>query len=425
MSGQMSKELKEKVQTARDASSVLAYASTQDKNMAILAIADSLIESKENILSANSIDYSNGLKSGLSQAMLDRLMLNDERIESIAQDARSVAALPDPVGEEFDSRTMENGLQISKRRVPLGVIATIYESRPNVTVDISTLAIKSGNAAVLRGGKEAINSNVAISNVIKEAIKDSSLPDGCVDLIGSTDRKIVSEMLGFQGGIDLLIPRGGADLIRFVAENAAVPVVTGGVGVCHIYVDSEVDIDSAVSILDNAKVQRPTVCNALDTILIHSKTAPQILDGIQRKWGESGTVEVHADERAYGMLDENTNLVVKPATSDDWGREFLSLKVAVKIVDSIDEALVHIGQHGDHSEAILTHNKENAERFLNEVDSAAVYVNASTRFTDGAQFGLGAEVAISTNKLHARGPMGLEELTSYKWVILGDWDVRS
>ena len=425
MSGQMSKELKEKVQTARDASSVLAYASTQDKNMAILSIADSLIKSKEDILSANSIDYSNGLKSGLSQAMLDRLMLNDERIESIAQDARSVAALPDPVGEEFDSRTMENGLKISKRRVPLGVIATIYESRPNVTVDISTLAIKSGNSAVLRGGKEAINSNVAISNVIKAAIKDSSLPDGCVDLIGSTDRKIVSEMLSFQGGIDLLIPRGGADLIRFVAENASVPVVTGGVGVCHIYVDSEVDIDSAVSILDNAKVQRPTVCNALDTILIHSKTAPQILNGIQRKWGESGTVEVHADERAYSMLDENTNLVVKPATSEDWGREFLSLTVAVKIVDSIDEALVHIGQHGDHSEAILTYNKENAERFLNEVDSAAVYVNASTRFTDGGQFGLGAEVAISTNKLHARGPMGLEELTSYKWVILGDWDVRS
>ncbi len=425
MSGQMSKELREKVQTARDASSVLAYASTQDKNMAILSIADSLIKSKEEILSANSIDYSNGLKSGLSQAMLDRLMLNDERIESIAQDARSVAALPDPVGEEFDSRTMENGLKISKRRVPLGVIATIYESRPNVTVDISTLAIKSGNSAVLRGGKEAINSNVAISNVIKGAIKDSSLPDGCVDLIGSTDRKIVSEMLSFQGGIDLLIPRGGADLIRFVAENASVPVVTGGVGVCHIYVDSEVDIDSAVSILDNAKVQRPTVCNALDTILIHSKTAPQILNGIQRKWGESGTVEVHADERAYSMLDEDTNLVVKPATSEDWGREFLSLTVAVKIVDSIDEALVHIGQHGDHSEAILTYNKENAERFLNEVDSAAVYVNASTRFTDGGQFGLGAEVAISTNKLHARGPMGLEELTSYKWVILGDWDVRS
>ena len=262
-------------------------------------------------------------------------------------------------------------------------------------------------------------------SIAESTIKDSSLPDGCVDLIGSTDRKIVSEMLSFQGGIDLLIPRGGADLIRFVAENASVPVVTGGVGVCHIYVDSEVDIDSAVSILDNAKVQRPTVCNALDTILIHSKTAPQILNGIQRKWGESGTVEVHADERAYSMLDEDTNLVVKPATSEDWGREFLSLTVAVKIVDSIDEALVHIGQHGDHSEAILTYNKENAERFLNEVDSAAVYVNASTRFTDGGQFGLGAEVAISTNKLHARGPMGLEELTSYKWVILGDWDVRS
>ncbi|MFL2640644.1 MAG: glutamate-5-semialdehyde dehydrogenase [Dehalococcoidia bacterium] len=425
MSDEISKELKEKVQVARDAASVLAHASTEEKNLTILAIADLLIESKQDILSSNATDYSNGLKSGMSAANLDRLLLNDERIESMAEDARSVALLPDPVGEEFDSKQMENGLEISKRRVPLGVIATIYESRPNVTVDISTLAIKSGNSAVLRGGKEAINSNIAISNVIKRALKNSSLPDGCIDLIESTDRKIVSEMLAFRGGIDLLIPRGGAELIRFVAENASVPVVTGGVGVCHIYVDSKVDIENAVGILDNAKVQRPTVCNALDTILIHSEKAPEILSAIEKMWGETGNVEVHADERAFGMLTGDTKLVVKPATSDDWGREFLSLTVAIKVVDSIDEAMVHIAQHGDHSEAILTHNKENAERFLNEVDSAAVYVNASTRFTDGGQFGLGAEVAISTNKLHARGPMGLQELTSYKWIILGDWDVRS
>lgn len=418
------KELKEKIETARESSRILGRITTADKNNVIRNIADLLVESKKEIIAANSIDYSNAKKNGMSDVMLDRLMLDEERIEGIAKDAYSVAQLPDPVGEKFDSKEMENGLKISKQRVPLGVIATIYESRPNVTVDIAVLAIKSGNSVVLRGGKEAINSNKALMSVIERSIESASLPTGCVSLIESTDRKIVSDMLSYQGGIDLLIPRGGADLIKFVRENALIPVVTGGIGVCHIYVDETADVKKSVKIINNAKVQRPTVCNALDTILLHASIAPAILDAIQDVWIDDNEVEVHADDRAMALIGPSSKMKTKKATSDDWGREFLSLIAAIKIVDSMDEALQHIGLYGEHSESILTNNPQNATRFLNEVDSAAVYVNASTRFTDGAQFGLGAEVAISTNKLHARGPMGLEELTSYKWVIVGDWHVR-
>jgi len=418
------KELKEKGKAAKAASRKLAFLSTEVKNKALVNIAEALIDKRDEILAANKIDYEEAKASGMNEAMLDRLMLSPSRLEGMAQDTKTVAALPDPVGEVFETRTLPNGLQISKRRVPLGVIGAIYESRPNVTIDISSLCLKSGNAVILRGGKEAINSNKALAKVAQEACDRAGVPDGAIQLIGSTERTLVNHMLKMKGIIDLMIPRGGAGLIKLVSENAAMPVVTGGIGVCHTYVDKSADLNKAVAIAYNAKVQRPTVCNALDCILVHNRIAQAYLPAIAKEWAKAG-VEMHCDERALAILKPIASLKLVPAVDEDWGKEYLSLKAAIKVVDSLDEALGHIEKYGSgHSEAIVTEDSSAATRFLNEVDAACVYVNASTRFTDGGQFGLGAEIGISTQKFHARGPMALKELTSYKWIILGNGQIR-
>ncbi len=418
-------ELEAQARAAKAASHRLAYLSTEIKNKALRNIADDLLARQNEILAANQIDYKEAEASGMSAAMLDRLMLNSSRLESIAQDVLAVAALPDPVGEIFDMRTLPNGLQIGKKRVPLGVIGAIYESRPNVTIDISVLCLKSGNAVILRGGKEAIHANSALARVVQDAVKSAGVPDGAVQLIENTDRALVNHMLKMSDIIDLIIPRGGAELIKFVKEKACMPVVAGGIGVCHTYVDRSADVNKAVAIAFNAKVQRPTVCNALDTLLVHTDIAEHYLPLVAAEWAKAG-VEMHGDERALAILKQNPALKLVPATDDDWGKEFLSLVAAVKVVDSLDETLEHIERYGSgHSEAIVTEEYGAAMRFLNEVDAACVYVNASTRFTDGGQFGLGAEVGISTQKFHARGPLGVRELTSYKWIIFGSGQVRT
>ena len=360
----------------------------------------------------------------MSTALLDRLMLDSSRLDAIARDVCAVAALPDPVGEIFDMRTLPNGLQVGKKRVPLGVIGAIYESRPNVTIDISVLCLKSGNAIILRGGKEAIHSNSALAKVIQEACQRAGVPEGAVQFVENTDRALVDVMLKMNDVIDLMIPRGGAGLINSVKENAAMPVVSGGIGVCHTYIDKNADIQKAVAIVYNAKVQRPTVCNALDTVLVHADIAERYLPTMANELAKA-KVELHCDERALAILKPNKSLKLVPAVAEDWGKEFLALIAAVRVVDSLDEALEHIERYGSgHSEAIVTEDYQPAMRFLNEVDAACVYVNASTRFTDGGQFGLGAEVGISTQKMHARGPLGLKELTSYKWIIFGSGQVR-
>jgi glutamate-5-semialdehyde dehydrogenase len=418
------KELEEKGKAAKAASKKLAFLSTEIKNRALLSIAEALVDKQDEILAANKIDYEESKASGMSEAMLDRLMLSPSRLEGMAQDVKTVAGLPDPVGEVFEMRTLPNGLQISKKRVPLGVIGAIYESRPNVTIDISSLCLKSGNAVILRGGKEAINSNRALAKVAQEAGDQAGVPQGAIQLIESTERTLVNHMLKMKGIIDLMIPRGSAGLIKLVSENATMPVVTGGIGVCHTYVDKSADVNKAVAIAYNAKVQRPTVCNALDCILVHNQIAPAYLPAIAKEWAKAG-VEMHCDKRALAILKSVPALKLVAATEEDWGKEYLSLRAAIKVVDSLDEALEHIEKYGSgHSEAIVTEDRSAATRFLNEVDAACVYANASTRFTDGAQFGLGAEIGISTQKFHARGPMALKELTSYKWIIQGTGQVR-
>jgi glutamate-5-semialdehyde dehydrogenase len=424
------KELEEKGTAAKAASKKLAFLSTEIKNKALLNIAEALIDKQDEILAANKVDYEQAKASGMSEAMLDRLMLSPSRLKAMSQDVKTVAALPDSVGEVFEMRTLANGLQIGKKRVPLGVIGAIYESRPNVTVDMSSLCLKSGNAIILRGGKETINSNTALARVVQQSCLEAGMPDGAIQFIESTERALVNHMLKMKGIIDLIIPRGGAGLIKLVSENATMPVVTGGVGVCHTYVDKSADLNKATAIAYNAKVQRPTVCNALDCVLVHNQIAKDYLPSIAKEWAKAG-VEMHCDERAMAILKANDvilnevkNLLV-PATDEDWGKEFLSLTAAIKVVDSLDEALEHIERYGSgHSEAIITEDYSAAMRFLNEVDAACVYANASTRFTDGAQFGLGAEIGISTQKFHARGPMALKELTSYKWIIFGSGQVR-
>ena len=417
-------ELTAKGLAARAAARHLARLSTGVKDRALLNIAAALKTRETEILEANRRDLQSGKEAGLSDAMLERLLLNSERLEGMAADVRTVTSLPDPVGETFDMRTLPNGLQVGRRRVPLGVIGAIYESRPNITVDISVLCFKSGNAVILRGGSEAIHSNTALANLVRDAIAEAGAPRDAVQFVGATDRALVEQMLAMKEHIDLLIPRGGADFVRYVGEKAQMPVITGGVGVCHTYVDKDANLESAVAIAYNAKVSRPTVCNALDTLLVHSEAAPKCLPAIAREWAKAG-VEMHCDLRALSILGPSEALNLKPATEEDWGTEFLSLTASVKVVDSMDEALEHIEQYGSgHSEAIVTEDYSSAMRFLDDVDAAAVLVNASTRFTDGGQLGLGAEVAISTNKMHARGPMGLRELTSYKWSILGTGQVR-
>ncbi|HEX74081.1 MAG TPA: glutamate-5-semialdehyde dehydrogenase [Dehalococcoidia bacterium] len=417
-------ELEAKARAAKAASRRMAYLSAEVKNKALHNIADDLLVKKDEILAANKLDYQEAQASGMSAAMLDRLLLDSSRIEAIAQDVMAVAALPDPVGEVFDMRTMPNGLQIGKKRVPLGVMGAIYESRPNVTIDISVLSLKAGNAIILRGGREAIHSNNALARVVQDAATRAGMPDGVVQFIENTDRALVDKMLRMRDFIDLIIPRGGSGLIKFVTENATMPVLSGGIGVCHTYVDKSADMEKAVAIAFNAKVQRPTVCNALDTLLVHTDIAQRYLPLVAAEWAKSG-VEMHCDERALAIVRADISLKLVSATDEDWGKEFLSLKASVKVVDSLDEALEHIERYGSgHSEAIITEEYQAAMRFLNEVDAACVYVNASTRFTDGSQFGLGAEVGISTQKFHARGPLGLKELTTYKWIIFGSGQVR-
>jgi len=417
-------ELETKGQEAKTASKRLARCSTEVKNRALLNIADALTSREDEILKANRRDYQQAEASGMSAAMLDRLLLDPSRLAGMAQDVQVVAGLPDPVGEVFEMRTLPNGLQVGKKRVPLGVIGTIYESRPNVTVDISALCLKSGNAVILRGGKESINSNLALARVVQEASYEAGVPQGAVQIIESIERSVVDQMLKRNDLIDLLIPRGGVQLIRFVIDNAAMPVVAGGVGVCHTYIDKSADLDKAVAIAYNAKVQRPTVCNALDTLLVHTDIAQSYLGSIGREWGKAG-VEMHCDATAMKILQDAPSLNLVPCTEQDWGKEFLALVAAIKVVNSLDEALEHIERYSSgHSEAIVTEDYSSAMRFLEEIDAACVYVNASTRFTDGGQFGLGAEVGISTQKFHARGPLGLKELTSYKWIIFGNGQVR-
>jgi len=418
------KELEAKARAAKAASRRLAYLSTEVKNKALHNISDDLLAKTDEILAANQIDYHKAHTSGMSAVLLDRLMLDSTRLEAIAKGVLAVAALPDPVGEVFDMRTLPNGLQLGRKRVPLGVIGAIYESRPNVTVDISVLCLKSGNAIILRGGREAIHSNTALARVVQDAASRAGVPDGAVQFIENTGRALVNQMLKMRDFIDLVVPRGGAGLIKLVTENATMPVVSGGVGVCHTYVDKSADVNKAVAIAFNAKVQRPTVCNALDCLLVHADIAKRCLPVVAVEWAKAG-VEMHCDERALAILRLNSSLKLAPATDEDWGKEFLSLVAAVKVVDSLDEALAHIERYGSgHSEAIITEEYGAAMRFLNEVDAACVYVNASTRFTDGGQFGLGAEVGISTQKFHARGPLGVKELTSYKWIIFGSGQVR-
>ncbi len=418
-------ELKAKGKATKAASRRMAYLSTEVKNQALHNISDDLLAKQDEILAANQTDYKEAEASGMNTAMLDRLMLDSSRIEGIARDVLTVAALPDPVGEVFDMRTLPNGLLIGRKRVPLGVIGAMYESRPNVTIDISVICLKAGNAVILRGGKEAIHSNTALAGVVQDAATRAGVPDGAVQFIENTDRTLVNHMLKMNDVIDLFIPRGGANLVKFISENATMPVVTGGIGVCHTYVDRTADVAKAVAIAFNAKVQRPTVCNALDSLLVHADIAQRYLPLVATELAKAG-VEMHCDEQALSILKTDSSLKLTPATDDDWGKEFLSLVAAVKVVDSLDEALEHIECYGSgHSEAIITEDYSAATRFLNEVDAACVYVNASTRFTDGGQFGLGAEVGISTQKMHARGPLGVKELTTYKWIIFGNGQVRA
>ena len=417
-------QLVAKSQSARAAGRSLARLSSSVKNRALINVATALETQQDAVLDANRQDCQTARTDGLNDAMLDRLLLTPERLQDMARDVRSIAALPDPIGEMLDVTTLPNGLLVGKRRVPLGVIGSIYESRPNVTVDISTLCLKSGNACLLRGGRESLGSNSALVGLIRGALNEAGMTPEAVQFVESTDRSLVEVMLGMKEHIDLMIPRGGAGLIKFVSEHAAMPTITGGIGVCHTYVDRAADLDKAADIVINAKVQRPTVCNALDTMLVHSQVASRFLPQVAKGLGKAG-VELHCDQRALSVLGPSPGLKVEPATEEDWGKEFLSLMAAVKVVDSLEEALEHIESYGSgHSEAIVTEDYSASMRFLDEVDAAAVFVNASTRFTDGSQLGLGAEVGISTQKFHARGPMGLRELTSYKWVIMGNGQVR-
>ena len=411
---------------ARAASRTLARLSTAVKDQALLGIARDLLEHESYILSANREDMDAGRTAGLSNAVLDRLFLSHERLEAIANDVRKVSLLPDPIGEMIDMRTLPNGLRVGRRRVPLGVIAAIFESRPNVTVDIASLCLKSGNACILRGGKEAIHSNTALASIVREAISSAGGPPNAVQLIENTDRALLGELLRMRDTIDLVVPRGGAELIQYVAANATMPVLTGGTGVCHTYVDRAANIEKAVRVVHNAKTRKYSICNALDTVLVHQDIAESFLPDIGRKWRHAG-VEMRCDEDSFRILHaaEIPELKLERAAPDDFGHEFLALSASVKVVDSLDGALEHIARYGTgHSDAIITEDYSAAMRFLDEVDAAVVYVNASTQFTDGAQFGLGAEIIDSTQKTIARGPVGLREITTYKWIALGDGQIR-
>ncbi|MBQ2866725.1 MAG: glutamate-5-semialdehyde dehydrogenase [Clostridia bacterium] len=404
---------------ALSASKILATASEHTKNAALQAISQALLDNMEDILSANKQDVDAARAGGMNPSMLDRLTLTGQRVESIAKAVLKVAALPDPVGETLSETTLPNGLSVQKIRVPMGVIGIIYEARPNVTVDSAVLCLKAGSSAFLRGGKETINSNMALESIMRRAVASVGLPEDCIQLLHDTSRATAQEMMRLRGYIDVLIPRGGAGLIASVVENASVPVIETGTGVCHVYVDADADIEKAVNIIYNAKTQRTSVCNAAETLLVHKDIAADFLPLAQSRLQEKN-VELRCDKKAMKIL---TN--VTAAEPSDFGREFLDYILAVKVVDSTDEAIEHILRHNTkHSDCIVTENKQTAARFCAAVDSAVVYVNASTRFTDGEEMGFGAEIGISTQKLHARGPMGLREICSYKYIVRGDGQVR-
>ncbi|WP_024548433.1 glutamate-5-semialdehyde dehydrogenase [Siccibacter turicensis] len=409
---------------AKAASYQLALLSSREKNRVLEKIADYLEAQSETILAANAQDVSEARDNGLSDALLDRLQLTPARLSAIAADVRQVCHLTDPVGQVIDGGLLDSGLRLERRRVPLGVIGVIYEARPNVTVDVASLCLKTGNAAILRGGKETWRTNAATVRVIQQALVECGLPAAAVQAIESPDRALVNELLRMDNYIDMLIPRGGAGLHKLCREQSTIPVITGGIGVCHIFVDDSAEFAPAINIIVNAKTQRPSTCNTVETLLVHQGVAARFLPALSNAMAEKG-VTLHADSQALSLLQDGpaTAVAVKPEKYDD---EFLSLDLNVKIVADLDAAIDHIRAHGtQHSDAILTRTLRNANRFVNEVDSSAVYVNASTRFTDGAQFGLGAEVAVSTQKLHARGPMGLEALTTYKWIGFGDDTIRA
>jgi glutamate-5-semialdehyde dehydrogenase len=425
MTTEVNEGLRGQAQAAKAASRKLAGLSTTVKNRALEAIAGALVSRQDEIIAANAIDVARAADNGLAEAPLNRLKLTPEKIAAIAGDVRNVAGLPDPVGEEIDGRRLPNGLLVSRRRVPLGVLAAIFESRPNVTIDIAALCLKSGNACVLRGGSEAIRSNTILARIAREAETEAGVPEGALQFIESTDRALVGEMLTLREYIDIVVPRGGAELIRFVAENARMPVLTGGVGVCHTYIDATADLDKAVAIAFNAKTRNWSICNALDTLLVHASVAEAFLPRIADRWREAG-IELRCDERSLAVLTRaGGSLAAVPAAADDFGHEFLAPVAAVKVVDTLDEALDHIATYGTgHSDAIITEDVSHARRFTDEVDTAVVYVNASTQFTDGAQFGLGAEIIDSTQKTISRGPTGLREITTYKWIVQGDGQTR-
>lgn len=420
MAASVMEEVVEKARRARVAATRLALLNRAEKDRILLAMAGALEKGTKPILEANALDVERAEKRKLSSAPIDRLVLNEGRIAEMAEGLRAVAGLPDPVGEVIAGWRLANGLEIAKVRVPLGVIGIIYESRPNVTVDAAGLCLKAGNAVVLRGGSDAIGSNIALARVLTEAGGAAGLPGGGVEIIETTDREAADQLMQLSDYLDVLIPRGGGSLIRRVKEQARVPVVETGEGNCHIYVDASADLASAEEIVVNAKCQRPGVCNAVETLLVHRDVAADFLPRVGRRLAGLG-VELRACDRARRHLDQ-----AKPAAEEDWETEYLDLILAVKVVDDLVEAIAHVNRYGTkHSEAIITRDLASARRFAREVDAAAVYVNASTRFTDGGQFGMGAEIGISTQKLHARGPMGLPELTSYKYLITGEGQVRA
>jgi glutamate-5-semialdehyde dehydrogenase len=411
--------LADKLDAARSASLVLATATAGQKNAALLAIADHLVAAVDAILPANELDLANARENGLSLGMQDRLRLDPARLDGLAAAVRQVASLVDPVGETVRGSTLPNGLKISQVKVPFGVVGAIYEARPNVTIDIAALALKSGNAAVLRGGSAAQHSNLVLVNVLQKAIASVGLPAFAVQTIDEFGRAGAEQLMRARGQVDVLIPRGSANLINTVVAESTVPVIETGAGVVHVYLDESADLETAVDIVHNSKVQRPSVCNALETLLVHTSTAERLLPAVLGRLRDAG-VTIHADDRTRQIFPDAV-----AATDDDWSTEYMSLDISVRVVDDLDAALDHIRRYSTHhTESIITNDFARAERFLGEVDSAVVMVNASTRFTDGGEFGFGAEVGISTQKLHARGPMGLSELTSTKWVVRGTGQVR-
>ena len=406
-------------QKAKEASYELGIASAGQKNQALTFMAEELVKAKDEIIKANEIDRQNAIKKGITEALLDRLSLDDSRIEAMAQGLLDIVKLQDPVGEVTNMWQMPNGLEIGQKRVPIGVLGIIYESRPNVTSDAAGLCLKSGNAVVLRGASDAINSNKAVAKALVAGIKRSGLPQDCVQLLEDTSRETAREMMRLNDYIDVLIPRGGAGLIKSVVQNATVPVIETGTGNCHIFVDETADLEMAKAIVLNAKVQRPGVCNAAEKLLVHEAVANEFLPTIVKALREND-VEVRGCEKAQSIVND-----IKVIEEPEWHQEYLDLIIAVKVVKDVDEAIKHINKYNTgHSESIVTESYKNSQKFLQRVDAAAVYVNASTRFTDGGEFGFGGEIGISTQKLHARGPMGLKELTTTKYIIFGDGQIR-